>query len=90
MKRRIASPISATPRPSFKGGVLYVEGAAELLNTTQKAIRGRTASNRLPFHRLDGRVIFFRDELERYLDNLPGVTVDEALANSTRARGTVR
>jgi hypothetical protein len=78
MRRTVAD--RTQPR-TFKGGVLYVEGAAELFNTTPKAIRAKVARRLLPFHKLDGRVIFFRDELEEFLRDLPGCSVGEAQAN---------
>ena len=65
----------------FKGGVLYVDEVAEMLNTTPKAIRGKVARRLLPFHKLEGRVIFYRDDLEHMLANLPGCSLEEAQKN---------
>ncbi len=75
-----------TPHPTSPTGatrpiVLYVPGAALFFNTTQRSIRARVATNRLPFHRLDGKIIFYQHELEEFLGALPGIGVDEALKN---------
>jgi len=72
--------------PQFRG-VLHVAEVAELLGTTEKTIRHKVDKHRLPFHRLQGRVIFFRDELEQFLRSLPGCSVQEALSeNKERQR----
>jgi hypothetical protein len=77
-------------RNVFKGGVLYVEGAAEMLNTTPKAIRAKVARRLLPFHKLEGRVIFFRDDLEEFLRDLPGCDLTEVRRNmAIRSGATV-
>lgn len=61
--------------------VLYVDGAAEMLDTTPKALYQLVARRTIPFRKLGGRVIFLKDELEKFLINLPGVPLEEAREN---------
>lgn len=68
--------------------VLYVNGAAHLLGNTPKAVRNQVARKLIPFHRLGGRVIFLRDELESFLAGLPGCTPQEAVSNVQARNGT--
>ena len=48
---------------------------------TVPAIRKRVERRTIPFLKFRGRIMFPRAEVERFLDECPGVTVDEALAN---------
>jgi len=67
--------------------VLDVVSAALLLGATEKAVRQRIARRLLPFRRLGGRIVFLRAELETFLSDLPGVTVDEARENLAAQQG---
>ena len=67
--------------------VLYVDGAAALLQKTPKAVYADVARRRIPFKKLGGRVIFLRSELEEFIKNLPGVSVEEARENLAMRQG---
>jgi len=75
----------AGPR-RLAGELLDVRSAAELLGATELTVRGQIARGRLPYRRLGGRVVCIRTELLQFLNELPGVTLEEARAN-TAARG---
>jgi excisionase family DNA binding protein len=62
--------------------ILVVEDAARLLGNSEKSIRQCVARRTLPFRKLGGRVIFLKDELEAFLRDLPGCSLDEARANA--------
>ena len=81
---RIRHSISRLSTPQTQ--VLDVVEAANLLGTTPKAVRQRVAWRTLPFQKLGGRIIFFKNELEEFLRDLPGCSVEEAKIN-TMARG---
>jgi hypothetical protein len=78
-RKRAGQP---TGRRRFDGELLDVAGAAGLLGVTEKAVRGRVARRVLPHRKLNGRVVLIRRELLEFLDQLPGTTVAEALANA--------
>lgn len=59
--------------------VLDVTACAAFLGTTEKAIRARIDRRQLPFRRFGRRIIFFRSELLRYLDALPGCRPSDTL-----------
>jgi len=47
---------------------------------TVKAVYRLVDRRKIPFHRRGRRLLFFEDELDEFLDALPGVTPSEALA----------
>ena len=63
------------------GLTLDVCGAARLLGVSDRLIRGRLSRGLLPCRRYSGRIIFLRDELEAFIEALPGTTVNEARKN---------
>jgi hypothetical protein len=67
--------------------VLYIGDAARLLGGTEKAVRQQVSRRLLPFRKLGGRVIFLKDELEEFLQNLPGCRPAEAAANVAARTG---
>jgi hypothetical protein len=71
----------ATGPRRFNGELLDVRTAAALIGVTEKLIRSRVERRCIPFRRLGGRVVFLRDELTAYQQNLPGCSLDEALKN---------
>ena len=73
--------ITTTRQYATDNRVLYVDGAAQLLGQTSKAIRARVARRTVPFRKFQGRVIFLRDELEALVRALPGCSLEEATAN---------
>jgi hypothetical protein len=63
------------------GAVMDVATMAREFGDTEKGIRAKVARGLLPFRRLGARIVFVRDDVSAYLHRLPGVSVDEALAN---------
>ena len=59
--------------------VLSVPEAAELLGVSVKAVYELTHRGRIPYRKRGTRTIFIREELNQYLQDLPGVTLAEAL-----------
>ena len=55
--------------------------ARDLLGCSERSLRARVARQTIPFKKLSGRVVFRREALERFLENLPGCSVEEALKN---------
>lgn len=72
---------SITRQPTAEPQALNVMEAAHLVGMTPKAVRQRIARRTLPFRKLGGRIIFFKNELEEFLRDLPGCHVEEAQAN---------
>jgi hypothetical protein len=66
--------------------VLDVRSAAPPYFGTEKRARGMVARGLVPYHRMGGRIIFIKAELEEWLRTLPGVTLEEAVEN-LRMRG---
>ena len=77
-------------KPTVFKGVMYVDGAAEMLDSTPGAVYQLVARRTIPFRKLGGRVIFLKDELEAFLLALPGCRPDEAAANVAARNGGVR
>ena len=51
--------------------VLTVKDVAKLLRLSEHSVRMKVYRSQLPARRLGGRIIFIKDELERYIKNLP-------------------
>ncbi len=79
----------AKGRRKISGEILDVTAVAELLGVPEGMIRARVARQQLPFRRWAGRIIFIRAEVMQYLEELDGVSVDEALANEKARREKV-
>jgi len=76
----------AGPR-TLNGAALDVRGAAALVGTTEKTLRGMIDRRLVPFRRLNSRIILLRSELESFLVGLPGCTPDEARGNREARHG---
>ena len=74
----------------FNGQLLDIETASALLGCSQKTLRARVARCTIPFRRLGERIVFLRTELETFLSELPGVTVDEARENLAARNAVTR
>jgi hypothetical protein len=79
-------------RRQFDGQLLLdVRGVALLLGTSERSVRARIGRKLLPYRKLSGRIVFLRSELEAFIADLPGVSVDEAKENlAIRSGGMVR
>ena len=65
----------------LNGLVLDVATMARELGCTEKRVRSQAARGFLPYRKDGGRVVFLRHEVLAFLDRLPGVTAEQALAN---------
>jgi excisionase family DNA binding protein len=66
--------------------VLTVPEAAAELGITARAVWQRVYRGQLPHHRNGRRVYLLQDELDRFLKESPGTTVEEALARAEQGR----
>ena len=66
---------------TINGAVLDVRSAAAFLGTTEKTLRGMIDRQLVPFRRLNSRVVLLRSELDSFLIDLPGCTLDDARNN---------
>jgi excisionase family DNA binding protein len=73
----------AMSRRSFHGALLDVAGAAQFLGCSQKTIRSKVSRHVIPFKRLGSRIVFRRTELEQFVEDLPGVSLEESRENLT-------
>jgi len=76
-KPPIKKPQACLGKRTINGVLLDVREAAALLGVTEKTLRARIARHQVPFRVWGGRVVFVRGELERFLDKLPGCSLDE-------------
>ena len=68
-------------RREIDGAILDIKGTAAFLGCTEETVRARIERQLLPHRRWGGRVICVRADLEEFLRQLEGVSVDEAVAN---------
>jgi len=75
-------------RPRRFDGMLAkdIAGQACELGETEKALRAQVARGTIPHRRLGGRIIFLPDEVREFLNQLPGVTAQQALVNIAARR----
>ena len=69
------------------GACLDVRGGSLFFGWSEKKTRGLVARRIIPFHKINGRIIFLRVELEQWLVGLGGVTVGEAIQNMQSRQG---
>lgn len=60
---------------------------AEWLGVSEDMIRARVARQLIPYRKWGGRIFFLRCEVMRYLEQLDGVSVEDALENERARRG---
>lgn len=68
-------------RRTFDGIVLDVNTCGTVLGTSERVIRGLVAKKIIPYRRLGGRIVFIKTEIETWLANLSGCSLDEARRN---------
>lgn len=78
---------TATGRRRFDGATKDIAGLAARMGVTEKALRAQVARGLIPYRRFGGRIIFLADEVDAFLRQLPGVTLDQALANVAARAG---
>ena len=69
----------------MKNQVLTVKETAVLLGTTPRAVYARIYRQQLPHRRLGGRVVILVEDLNLYLNSLPGLSAQEALDSVEQA-----
>ncbi len=67
----------------LNGEVWDIHTLAAKMGASEKMVRGQVARKLLPHRKLGARIVFLPDEIRSYLAGLPGVSVDEALLNTT-------
>jgi len=77
----------ATKPRRIDGVVKDVAATAVMLGETEKAVRTQTARGLLPHRKLGGRIIYLEREILTFLEQLPGVTLAQALANVAARQG---
>ena len=93
--RRLPPPKKADHKTGLRtlnGEALDVRHAATLLfgEGAQKNLRRLVDRRLVPYRRLNGRIVFLRSELLTYLNNLPGCTAEQAMANTEARQGDVQ
>lgn len=64
--------------------ILSLEQALDiLLGFTEWSVRNMVRRKQIPYRKRGRRIVFLRSELIKWMENLPGVTVEEALTNDT-------
>ncbi|MBW2631055.1 MAG: helix-turn-helix domain-containing protein [Deltaproteobacteria bacterium] len=57
--------------------ILSIKDTATFINRTEGAIRKLCLRRAIPFRKPAGRLIFIRSELERWIENAPGVGLQD-------------
>jgi hypothetical protein len=69
------------------GEVLDVTTQAQRLGESEKQLRAQVARGLIPHRKLGGRIIFIAEECREFFRQLPGVTMEQALANLAARSG---
>ena len=57
--------------------LLNVEELAKYLKRTPSSIRNLVMRRQIPFRKVGGRLVFFKKEIDLWLQEAPGVTLEE-------------
>ncbi len=82
-KRPPAKQHGQGPR-EIAGQILDVHEVSSWLGFSEKSIRARVARREIPFHRWGRRLFFIKAELDRFFQQLPGCSIQEAQENHER------
>ncbi len=63
------------------GAALSVKEVAARIRRTERAVRHMVARRTIPFRKVGGKLLFFEDEIARWLAEAPGVSAEEAVRN---------
>jgi len=55
----------------------YTDGLAVFFDRSPGSIRNMVARKAIPFRKVGGRLIFFLDEIEEWMDQCPGVRLED-------------
>ena len=69
-------------RRTFNGALLGVRETAAFLGCSERALWRQIANGKMPARKFGGHVVFRRTELEQYLKDLPGLTLEQAKQNN--------
>jgi hypothetical protein len=67
-----------------EGLVLEFEQGAAFVGFSENVLRHLVERGAVPHRRLGGRVVFLRAELTRFVETLPGVSLEQALERAKR------
>jgi predicted DNA-binding transcriptional regulator AlpA len=73
--------------PNGAGALLDIRNAAVLLGLTEKGLRRQVERGRVPHRRLGRKLVFIQRELELWVADLPGVTLDQVREMQDRRGG---
>lgn len=68
-------------RRTVNGVLMGVPEAAALIGNSERSLRALVAAGVVPYRKLGGRVVFRREELEKWIERLPGVSLKDAEMN---------
>lgn len=57
--------------------ILLTEEAAEYLLRTPSALRNLVMRRKIPYRKVGGRLVFLKEELDRYIQEAPGVRLED-------------
>ena len=57
--------------------ILNAVELAKYLKRTPSAIRNLVMRRQIPFRKVAGRLVFFQDEIDRWLNEAQGITLEE-------------
>ena len=63
------------------GAVLSLKEVAARIRRTERAVRHMVARRTIPFRKIGVKLVFFEDEIGRWLREAPGVSAEEAVRN---------
>ena len=59
------------------GKYLGTKGCADYIRRSPGAVRNLVMRKAIPYRKLGGRLIFLRDEIDRWIENADGVTFED-------------
>lgn len=57
--------------------ILNVEELAKYLKRSPSSVRNLVMRRQLPFRKAGGRLLFFKEEIDKWIYNAPGITPEE-------------
>lgn len=66
---------------TISGALLDVRTAAAFIGNSERSLRALIANGEIPYKKLRGRIVFRREELEKWVETLPGLSMKDVEAN---------
>jgi predicted DNA-binding transcriptional regulator AlpA len=63
--------------PQLSQRLWHVQECAEFLGRSQSAVRNLVLRRQIPFRHVAGRLVFFPDEIDRWIRKAPGVSLED-------------